>query len=109
MFPFEKADFGCSVNDGSDWSFTWYRNEQRLHAVDQNVSSNLSNQAALTITAKSQAESGMYSCKAHHEVKGESIHSNLIELKVYGKFPNLSSPLFIENNMNVNLWSLLTG
>ncbi|XP_051914558.1 titin isoform X3 [Hippocampus zosterae] len=94
VFPFEKADFVCSVNSSSDWSFIWYRNGQRLHDVDQNVSSNLSNQAALTITAESQAESGMYSCKAHHEVKGESILSNRIELKVYANKPK---PMLVLN------------
>ncbi|XP_077369722.1 obscurin-like protein 1 [Festucalex cinctus] len=87
VFPFEKAEFRCSINDSSDWTFTWYRNEQRLPDADINVSSNPPHQETLTIAEASRAHSGIYSCKAHHKVKGDSINSNQVELKVYANKP----------------------
>ncbi|XP_061552397.1 titin-like [Phycodurus eques] len=87
VFPFEKAAFECRVNDGADWTFGWYRNGQRVQEEDQNVSFNSSRRAALTLTAASQAYAGLYFCKAHHKLKGESTSSNPLELKVYANGP----------------------
>ncbi|XP_077430957.1 cell adhesion molecule CEACAM5 isoform X3 [Vanacampus margaritifer] len=94
VFPFEKAQFGCGIIDSSEWTFTWYRNGQRLPDADLNVSSNTSNQVTLTIAEASQAHSGTYSCKAHHKVKGDSINSNQVELKVYANKPK---PMLVLN------------
>ncbi|XP_049611138.1 B-cell receptor CD22 isoform X2 [Syngnathus scovelli] len=84
FFPFEKAQFECRVNDGSDWTFTWYKNGNLLDDAESNVSSD---QATLTITPASQSDSGMYSCKVHHKDKGQSTDSNPVQLKVYANKP----------------------
>ncbi|XP_037136662.1 titin isoform X2 [Syngnathus acus] len=84
VFPFEKAQFECRVNDSSDWTFSWYRNGELLDDAEPNVSSD---QATLTITPASQSYSGMYSCKAHHKVIGQSSDSNTVQLKVYANKP----------------------
>ncbi|XP_061669289.1 B-cell receptor CD22-like [Syngnathoides biaculeatus] len=87
VFPFEKAVFECRVNDSTEWTFTWSRNGHPVQEGDRNVSLISLARAALTITAASQADGGLYDCQAHHKLKGDSLSSNLLELKVYENTP----------------------
>ncbi|XP_054642037.1 B-cell receptor CD22 isoform X2 [Dunckerocampus dactyliophorus] len=88
VFPSEKAQLRCSINDSTDWSFTWYKSGTQVQEADPNLSFNLSHGAVLTIIAASQAYSGMYRCKGHHKVKGNSTNSDPLQLKVYANKPN---------------------
>nr|XP_057939709.1 carcinoembryonic antigen-related cell adhesion molecule 5-like [Doryrhamphus excisus] len=94
VFPFENVELRCRINDSSDWSFTWYKSGNLVQETDPNFSFNLSSGAVLTIVAASPAYSGMYRCQGHHKVKGNSINSEPLHLKVH---PNKPSPTLTRN------------
>lgn len=96
VFLSEKVEFSCNVDGSSDWTFTWYRDEQQVQDSDPNVSIEGSK---LTLTAASDAQSGSYSCKGHHKTKSSVMTGTAIpiKLKVHGKFRYVSSPIFVLN------------
>nr|XP_033485460.1 titin isoform X2 [Epinephelus lanceolatus] len=89
VFLSEKVEFSCNVDGSSDWTFTWYRDEQQVQDSDPNVSIEGSK---LTITAASDAQSGSYSCKGHHKTKSGVITGTAIpiKLKVHANKPKPS-------------------
>ncbi|XP_034392960.1 titin-like isoform X2 [Cyclopterus lumpus] len=86
VFPSEKVEFSCSVTGSADWTFTWYRNTQRVQDPDPNVSLSAEG-SKLTITAATQTNQGSYSCNARHKTKNVITKSNSIELTVYANKP----------------------
>ncbi|XP_061759255.1 basement membrane-specific heparan sulfate proteoglycan core protein-like isoform X2 [Nerophis ophidion] len=87
IFPFEKAEFLCLINDSSDWNVTWYKSGSEVQETDPNLSFSMSQGVVLTITAASPAHSGLYVCQGHHTVKGSTTYSNRLELKVDANKP----------------------
>ncbi|XP_070825108.1 cell adhesion molecule CEACAM5 [Chaetodon trifascialis] len=87
VFPSEKVVFNCNIHGSSDWTFTWFRNDQEVQDSDPNVSLS-ADQSVLTITAATQTYSGHYSCKGHHKTKGVTTASSLqLKLTVSAKKP----------------------
>ncbi|XP_010764984.1 carcinoembryonic antigen-related cell adhesion molecule 5 [Notothenia coriiceps] len=88
VFPSEKVEFDCNVNSSSDWTFTWYRNAEKLQDIDPNVTASGSK---LMITATTTTYSGSYSCKGHHKTRPDvtTETSAPVQLKVY---PNPPKP-----------------
>ncbi|XP_056278742.1 titin-like isoform X2 [Pseudoliparis swirei] len=85
VFPSEKVEFSCYVTGSADWTFTWYRNTQRVQGPNVSLTADGS---TLTITAATQTHHGSYSCKAHHKTKRFTTKSsNSIELTVYANKP----------------------
>ncbi|XP_029291378.1 hemicentin-1 [Cottoperca gobio] len=82
VFPSEKVELSCNVAGSSDWTFSWYRNTQKLQDPDPNVSAEGSK---LTITAATKTYSGNYSCNGHHKTNtGRATQtSNSVEVRVY--------------------------
>ncbi|KAK5923718.1 hypothetical protein CgunFtcFv8_000663 [Champsocephalus gunnari] len=88
VFPSEKVELGCNVDGSSDWTFTWYRNAEKLQDIDPNVSASGSK---LTVTATTTTYSGSYSCKGHHKTRPDvtTETSAPVQLTVY---PNPPKP-----------------
>lgn len=85
VFPSEKVEFKCSINGNSDWTFIWYKNEEKLQDSDPNVSFSPDG-SVLTITA-AQTYSGNYSCNGQHKSKDiRAANSSSLTLTVNGKF-----------------------
>ncbi|XP_061841414.2 cell adhesion molecule CEACAM5-like isoform X2 [Nerophis lumbriciformis] len=87
IFPFEKAEFLCLINDSSDWNVTWYKSGSQVQETDPNLSFSMSQGVVLTIPAALPAHSGLYVCQGHHKVKGNTSYSNSLELKVDANKP----------------------
>lgn len=82
VFPSERVKFNCSIEGSSDWTFTWYRDDEQL------VSENLSGDGAvLAIPSVSGEYSGNYSCQGQHKKNKNlsSERSEELKLTVYGK------------------------
>ncbi|XP_074500369.1 hemicentin-1 isoform X2 [Sebastes fasciatus] len=87
VFPSEKVKLSCSVTGSSDWTFTWYRDEQKLPDPDPNVSLSAEG-SEITITAATQTYTGSYSCKGLHKTKGvTTLASSSVKLTVYASKP----------------------
>uniref|UniRef100_A0A3P8S0D3 Ig-like domain-containing protein n=1 Tax=Amphiprion percula TaxID=161767 RepID=A0A3P8S0D3_AMPPE len=84
IFPSEKVKFSCTISGSSDWTFTWYRNGDKIDA-DANFSFP-GDGSVLTITAATN--SGKYTCKGQHKTKSVMTQSsNSLELKVHANRP----------------------
>ncbi|KAF7656062.1 hypothetical protein LDENG_00047020 [Lucifuga dentata] len=79
VFESEEMEMSCEMN-GSDWTFTWYKNGKILHE-DFNT---LFEGSSLFIMSATQAVQGIYSCKAHHSTRKVSSElSNTANITVY--------------------------
>ncbi|XP_045913321.1 carcinoembryonic antigen-related cell adhesion molecule 5-like isoform X1 [Micropterus dolomieu] len=86
VFPSEKVEFKCSINGNSDWTFIWYKNEEKLQDSDPNVSFSPDG-SVLTITA-AQTYSGNYSCNGQHKSKDiRAANSSSLTLTVNANKP----------------------
>ncbi|XP_076597526.1 hemicentin-1 [Chaetodon auriga] len=87
VFPSEKVVFNCKINGSSDWTFTWFRDDQEVQDSDPNVSLP-ADKSVLKITAATQTYSGQYSCLGHHKTKSVASAPSLpLRLTVYAKKP----------------------
>lgn len=86
VFPTESVKLSCGMDGSSDWTYTWYRDGQKVQA--DNVVSFDSNEATLSIYSASAAHAGQYKCKGHLNERSvsSSISSSGITLTVYGEF-----------------------
>ena len=84
VFPTESVKLGCQMNGSSDWTFTWYKDGQVVHAGE---SVSLERDASvLFIKSTSASHRGKYSCSGKH--KQRSVSSNItsgLQLDVYGE------------------------
>uniref|UniRef100_UPI003AAC607B cell adhesion molecule CEACAM5-like n=1 Tax=Centroberyx gerrardi TaxID=166262 RepID=UPI003AAC607B len=83
----------CGIQGSSEWTYTWYRNEQKL-SVDQNVSLGAEGSSLMVFFAKKEYAGG-YTCSGQHKnrpVKTEL--SNALLLTVY---PNKPKPLMTQD------------
>ncbi|XP_068454176.1 hemicentin-2 [Clinocottus analis] len=91
VFPTESVKFSCGMNGSANWTYTWYRNTQEVHADNVvNVVSD-SNGATLSIRSASAEHTGLYNCKGH--LKDRSVNSNFSSaqhLSVYKKKPQIT-------------------
>lgn len=85
FFPSEQVRLRCDVN-GGDWTVTWYRNKQKIDTADTSVI--LSEESRnLTLNAKAQTQSGLYSCKGFHKTNAShsTQDSNTVSVTVHGE------------------------
>lgn len=76
VFITEAVEFSCQVSS-PDWTLNWYRDDSPLNVQG----------SSLKIPSVTEANKGLYACKAHLESRSiTSEFSNQIELKVYRKF-----------------------
>lgn len=84
VFPTECAKLRCSMPSSSDWTYTWFKDAQKL--LDKTVSFD-ADRTTLTIGSASSAHRGKYSCSA--QLKSRTVSSGLsseVTLDVYGEF-----------------------
>lgn len=75
----------CQIIDDSDWTFTWFRNNQTLDS-DSSVSYS-ENRSVLIITAAAQTHTGSYFCQGRRKTSGVfSKSSDPLHLDVFGQF-----------------------
>nr|XP_040048759.1 hemicentin-2 isoform X1 [Gasterosteus aculeatus aculeatus] len=89
VFPSEKVELSCSVPSSAAWTFSWYRDTQRVQNTDPNVALS-PNGSNLIITAATQSYSGMYSCEAHTPTSTTAVttkRSNSIKITVHANKP----------------------
>ncbi|KAM6983048.1 cell adhesion molecule CEACAM5 [Tautogolabrus adspersus] len=85
VFEEEIVAFSCEVGI-SDWTFTWYRNKQKLE--DDSVLTLDDEGTLLNITSVTKAHEGVYACKAHLESRSViSGVSNTANVTVYDNVP----------------------
>ncbi|XP_040905851.1 carcinoembryonic antigen-related cell adhesion molecule 5-like isoform X2 [Toxotes jaculatrix] len=78
VFENETLAFNCKVDDSS-WTYTWYRNQQKVTEGDGSF---------LNISVVTQADRGAYACKAHLESRSVSSgFSNTADVTVYDHTP----------------------
>lgn len=82
VFEDESLAFTCEV-DGSDWTFTWYKNEGQLQ--EDSVMVLDAEEPYLNITSITQAYHGGYACQVHFESRVRSGFSNTVNVTVYGE------------------------
>uniref|UniRef100_A0A3P8UGM5 Ig-like domain-containing protein n=2 Tax=Cynoglossus semilaevis TaxID=244447 RepID=A0A3P8UGM5_CYNSE len=79
----------CQIIDDSDWTFTWFRNNQTLDS-DSSVSYS-ENRSVLIITAAAQTHTGSYFCQGRRKTSGVfSKSSDPLHLDVFENQPRLS-------------------
>ncbi|XP_046896066.1 hemicentin-2-like isoform X2 [Hypomesus transpacificus] len=86
VFPSERVELRCGVQDSSDWTYTWTRGGQKV-GPDQTVSIN-SEGASLSIVSAEQKHSGEYSCLGQHKTRPVTTESSTsVSLTVYDEKP----------------------
>lgn len=86
FFPSEKIELTCSVTRSLELTFIWKKNGALLHPTDPNLSWS-PDKSVLTIQARSQQDTGKYSCAVTGKTTpSETKESDIIDVKVYGKF-----------------------
>ncbi|XP_067096977.1 Fc receptor-like protein 5 [Osmerus mordax] len=86
VFPSERVELRCGVQDSSDWTYTWTRGGQKVGS-DQTVSIN-SEGATLSIVSAEQKHSGEYSCLGQHKTRPVTTESSKsVSLSVYDEKP----------------------
>ncbi|XP_044065660.1 basement membrane-specific heparan sulfate proteoglycan core protein isoform X2 [Siniperca chuatsi] len=88
VFPTEIVKMSCGMNGSSGWTYTWYKEGQKVQA--DNVVSFDSNGATLSINSASAAHAGRYKCNGH--LKDRSVSSSFspeLTLRVYDKKPTV--------------------
>ncbi|KAM9752167.1 Fc receptor-like protein 5 isoform 2-T2 [Menidia menidia] len=85
VFENEAVAFSCEVSS-SEWTFTWYRNDEQLQR--DSVLSLDARGSVLNITSVTQAHEGKYACKANLVSRNvKSAYSNTSNIDVYEKVP----------------------
>lgn len=85
VFPMERVNLTCEMDGSSDWTFTWYKDEQEVLA-GQGVSFD-TNKGTLFISSASATFKGEYTCRGHHNSRSVSTTSSSgVILSVYGEF-----------------------
>ncbi|CAL8275393.1 unnamed protein product [Boreogadus saida] len=89
VFPSEKAEMNCKMQDSpDDWTYTWYRGGQKMAVQEPDVSFG-SDGSQLVISSARQEHEGEYNCTG--QLKGRapvtSEHSKPLSLSVYDKKP----------------------
>ncbi|XP_076022710.1 basement membrane-specific heparan sulfate proteoglycan core protein isoform X2 [Genypterus blacodes] len=87
VFPFESVKLSCGVQGNSDWTYTWYKDDQKLQAGNS-VSFELDG-AVLSVQSASASHGGQYQCQGQH--KSRSVLTNVtsgLTLTVYAKEPS---------------------
>ncbi|XP_030201066.1 basement membrane-specific heparan sulfate proteoglycan core protein isoform X5 [Gadus morhua] len=89
VFPSEKAEMNCKMQDSpDDWTYTWYRGGQKMAVQEPGVSFG-SDGSQLVISSARQEHEGEYNCTG--QLKGRapvtSEHSKPLSLSVYDKKP----------------------
>nr|XP_020490707.1 titin-like [Labrus bergylta] len=85
VFEEENVAFSCEVGI-SDWTFTWYRNEEKLQ--DDSALTIDDEGTLLNITLVNKAHEGVYACKAYLEARNvNSGFSNTAAVTVYDNTP----------------------
>ncbi|XP_056443473.1 hemicentin-1-like isoform X2 [Gadus chalcogrammus] len=87
VFPSEKAEMNCKMQDSpDDWTYTWYRGGQKMAVPGVSFGSDGSQ---LVISSARQEHEGEYNCTG--QLKGRapvtSEHSKPLSLSVYDKKP----------------------
>ncbi|AWP09726.1 putative titin-like [Scophthalmus maximus] len=88
VFPSESVKLSCDMQRGSDWTYTWRKDGQKVQADD--IVSFDSNGKTLSISSASAKHAGQYNCNGH--LQGRSVISNSspeLTLTVYDKKPNV--------------------
>ncbi|XP_035500650.2 titin isoform X1 [Scophthalmus maximus] len=88
VFPSESVKLSCDMQRGSDWTYTWRKDGQKVQADD--IVSFDSNGKTLSISSASAKHAGQYNCNGH--LQGRSVISNSspeLTLTVYDKKPNI--------------------
>lgn len=101
VFPSEKVEFTCSISGISDWTINWYRNGEKIQDDSNLILSQ--ERSVLTVTAGTHY-SGNYSCGGVHKIKAVSTqHSKSLDVRVYGKFHCVPSPIFFSVYTEYNI------
>ncbi|KAK2851437.1 hypothetical protein Q5P01_007713 [Channa striata] len=88
VFPSESVKLTCGITVGSDWTYTWQKDDQKVQA-DGTVSFEL-NGATLAIGSASDKHQGRYKCSGH--IRGRDVRSQLsseLYISVYGEKPSV--------------------
>lgn len=86
VFPSERVQMSCGMNGSPDWTYTWYKDGQQVHAYD-GVTFFGSSATTLSISSASAAHRGRYSCSGKHTQRAVSTDvSPELTLSVYGEF-----------------------
>lgn len=83
VFPTEFVKLSCGMDGTTDWTYTWYKDRQKVQA--DNVSFD-SDAMTLSIESASASHAGRYECSG--KLKSRSVYSNLSSertLDVYGE------------------------
>ncbi|XP_068996392.1 hemicentin-1 [Embiotoca jacksoni] len=89
VFPTESVKMSCGMQVSSDWTYTWYKDEKELQAVDAVLFG--TDGTTLSISSASSSHRGKYSCSA--KLKSRSVssnHSSPLTLTVYDKKPTVT-------------------
>nr|XP_019951972.1 PREDICTED: immunoglobulin superfamily member 1-like [Paralichthys olivaceus] len=100
VFKTESVEFACLV-EGSNWTFTWYKNLQKLTDLDEGESS-------FNITSVTQTDQGAYACKAQLESRNVTSEiSNTATVIVYENTPKPTlskvpdfTPMYVGETVN---------
>ncbi|XP_069543563.1 hemicentin-2 [Brachyistius frenatus] len=86
VFPTESVKMSCGMQVSSNWTYTWYKDEKELQAVDAELFG--TDGTNLSISSASSSDRGKYSCSA--KLKSRSVgsnHSLHLTLDVYDTKP----------------------
>lgn len=106
VFPSESVHMSCGMNDSSDWTYTWYKDDERVRtesffAVDS--------RGSLFMNSTSAVCSGEYSCKGHLNSRSVSSKSSSgLLLTVYGECLLLKKKVAFTNYCLLIFENLLT-
>lgn len=85
VFPSERLELSCGVSGSSDWTFSWYRNEEKLTPGPTILFQR--HGALLAVIATPEHEGG-YTCQGEHKItKVSTQRSNSLSVKVYENLP----------------------
>ncbi|XP_056897870.1 hemicentin-1 isoform X2 [Takifugu flavidus] len=86
VFPGERVQMSCHMNDSADWTYTWYKDGQEVH-TGLGVSFD-SNKATLFISSAAATSRGEYKCTGHLINRSVSTGSSSgFNLEVYENKP----------------------
>ncbi|XP_029910619.1 carcinoembryonic antigen-related cell adhesion molecule 5 [Myripristis murdjan] len=100
VFPSERVEFTCKIEGSSDWTYSWYQNDQKIKD-DQSMSLSADG-SSLNMSITAQHE-GHYTCNGQHKSRPvETEPSNAESLTVY---PNNSKPVMTQNPNTERVYS----
>ncbi|XP_029689969.1 hemicentin-1 isoform X3 [Takifugu rubripes] len=89
VFPGERVQMSCHMNDSADWTYTWYKDGQEVH-TGLGVSFD-SNKATLFISSAAATSRGEYKCTGHLINRSVSTGSSSgFNLEVYDEMPKVT-------------------